>query len=208
MDVSGPFEGLFPTVDSAVLTVLSRTERAFSGREVARRSNRSHTGVQKVLDRLVEHGLIVQQRGGGSLLYSLNREHVAASAVQELAGLRASLFDRLRETIEDWEVPPVHASVFGSAARGDGNTESDIDLLVVRPKDRDRADAVWTTQIDSLSEAVPAWTGNPIGLVEISVRDIPRLRRERPSVVKDVMRQGVSLAGTPARRLFAGGDES
>jgi predicted nucleotidyltransferase len=35
----------------------------------------------------------------------------------------------------------MHASLFGSAARGDGVPESDIDLLIIRPERVDAEDA-------------------------------------------------------------------
>ena len=43
----------------------------------------------------------------------------------------AGKMERLRETIRGWRPRPVYACVFGSAARGDGGPDSDIDLLVV-----------------------------------------------------------------------------
>lgn len=204
MNVSRPYEGLFPTVDSAVLTVLSRTERAFSGREIAKQANRSHTAAQKVLDRLVDQGLVTQQRGGSSLLYVLNRKHLAAPAVLQLASLRSALIDQLRAAISLWSIPPIHASLFGSAARGDGDEFSDIDLLVVRPKNRDGADPEWMMQIDALNGAVPSWTGNPSGLIELGATDVSQLLSDRPAVVNDIIEDGVDLAGVAARHLFTG----
>jgi hypothetical protein len=67
-----------------------------------------------------------------------------------LADLRLELWKRLRETLSGWTEKPVHAAVFGSAARCDGGPDSDIDLLLVhQPFPGDETPRVKT----------PGWTG-------------------------------------------------
>ncbi|MGH7883225.1 MAG: nucleotidyltransferase domain-containing protein [Candidatus Dormibacteraceae bacterium] len=112
------------------MSILSGTTRPLTGRAVAALlGQRSHGGVLNVLRRLTEHGLVDRQEAGSALLFVLNREHLAAPAVEVIAGMHSELLRRLRMAISKWEVPPLHASMFGSAARGDGDTTSDIDIL-------------------------------------------------------------------------------
>jgi len=73
-----------------------------------------------VLNRLADQGLVLQQEAGKAVLYTLNRDHLAAPAVSILADIRSELVRRLRATLADWTIQPVHASLFGWAARGDG----------------------------------------------------------------------------------------
>lgn len=47
--------------------------------------------------------------------------------------MRSDLLSRLRAALSGWSPRAVHASLFGSAARGDGDAGSDIDIFVVRP---------------------------------------------------------------------------
>jgi len=151
--------------------------------------------VRAVLNRLSEHGLVDRQEAGRALLFTLNREHLAAPAVTLLAGMRAELVQRLRRSIESWSVVPIHASVFGSAARGDGDTKSDIDLFIVRPKDIDDDDPVWRQQLDRLATSVRRWTGNHAGIVEVAEMEIPRLREEAPPIVAELKDDAVQLFG-------------
>ena len=202
MDVSKPFTALSPSVDVDVLVALAGSSTPRSGREVARRADRSKTGVKHVLDRLVDHGLVDRLEAGSTLLYSLNRDHLLAPAVEQMASARAEMIRRLREEIGDWELPAVHASLFGSAARGQGDTRSDIDLLVVRPADIDPEDETWRAQIDTLAGSVRRWTGNHAGIAEISEGELPRLRKERPPVLEEVRRDAVDLAGQRSRILL------
>jgi predicted nucleotidyltransferase len=202
MDVSKPFTAISSSVDVDVLVVLAGSTKPRSGRELARRAGRSNTGVQHVLDRLVEHGLVNREEVGRTFIYELNRDHLLAPTVEQMAGVPSELIRRLREAIGAWEAPPVHASLFGSAARGDGDTGSDIDLLVVRPADLDPDDAAWRAQLDELADQVRRWTGNNAGIAEVSEGELPRLRKDRPPVVEAVSEDAVDLAGEKTRRLL------
>jgi len=205
MDISRPFAAVSPGVESDVLVDLAGVTVGRTGREVARRTGRSPTGVQHALDRLVDHGLVHQTPAGRAYLYSFNREHLLAPAVEVMAGTRRELLERLRTLIGEWKVPTFHASVFGSYARGEGNAASDIDLLVVRPKEIDIEDEQWRDQLFELRERVRDWTGNPAGTIEISEAELPRLRKERPPVIEEVITQAIDLAGMPARKMLRAG---
>jgi predicted nucleotidyltransferase len=202
MDISRPFASVSPGVESDVLVALARAKVPRTGRELARRSGRSPTGVQHALDRLVDEGLVHQTEAGRAFLYSFNRDHLLAPAVKVMAEARGELINRLRDLIGAWKVPTFHASLFGSFARGEGNAASDIDLLVVRPKDIDLEDERWRAQIDELVGSVSDWTGNHAGISEVSEADLPRLRKERPPVVEAVTAQAIDLAGTPVRKML------
>jgi predicted nucleotidyltransferase len=203
MDVSKPLTAISPGVDADVLAVLAGSTKPRSGREVARYAGRSNTGVQHVLDRLVEHGLVNRQEAGRTFLYTLNHDHLLAPVVQQLAGIRLELVERLRDAIKDWKIQPVHASLFGSAARGDGDARSDIDLLIVRAADVDSDGADWREQIDGLADSVRRWTGNHAGIIEISEKELPRLRKDHPPVVDEIRQDAIDLAGEPTRKLLA-----
>lgn len=203
MDVSRPFTALSAGVDADVLVALAGSTEPHSGRELARRAGRSNTGVRHVLDRLVDHGIVTRQEAGRTFLYSLNRDHLLAPAVEQMAGVRVELIRRLREAIGGWDVPPVHASLFGSAARGDGDASSDIDLLVVRSADVGPDALRWRDQVDGLSNLVHRWTGNHAGIVEIPEGELPRLRKDQPPVAKEIHEDAINLAGEPTRQLLA-----
>jgi predicted nucleotidyltransferase len=135
------------------------------------------------------------EEAGNAYLYTFNREHLAAPALEQLADIRSELERRLRTKIARWEIAPAHLSIFGSAARGDGDTRSDIDVFVVRPERVTEDDPHWRGQLERLSDQVYAWTGNHVGLSEVSASDIRRLRREHPPVAEELRRDAITLAG-------------
>ncbi len=202
MDLSAPFQSLFPTVDSAVLSVLTGSTKPRTGREVARLAQRSATATRLVLERLVQHGLVLRTEAGRSHVYTLNWDHLAAEPVAELANLRLGLFQRLRETIELWHPRPLHVSVFGSAARGDGGPDSDIDLFLVRPADVEEDDGEWRGQLEALADQVFHWTGNHAGMAEVGEEGLDRLRRDQPAIVTSLRADAVDICGSPVRELL------
>lgn len=142
------------------------------------------------------------EEAGNAYLYTLNREHLAAPALELLADIRVELERRLRAEIAEWEIAPAHVSIFGSAARGDGGTRSDIDLFVVRPAGVPEDDPRWRARLERLSQCVHAWTGNHLGLSEVSAANLRRLRRERPPIVEELRRDAMTLAGPAPAELL------
>jgi predicted transcriptional regulator len=204
VDVGAPYRSVAPGLEGDVLVVLARIRAPLSGRQVAARiPGASQDGVQKVLDRLVHHGLVHREVAGRAFMHTLDREHVAADAAVALAGLRDTLWQRMREGLARWEVPPVHASVFGSAARGDGDADSDVDVFLVRPADVDEDDELWRAQVARWAAAGEAWTGNALSVVEQDERELAELVAAAPPVLDDLRTDAVHLLGPPIRELLA-----
>jgi predicted nucleotidyltransferase len=196
MNVARPYTAVCPGLEGDVLRVLAMTSRGLTGREVALLTGRtSHSGVLDVLHRLSEHGLVDRVELNRSYLFSLNRAHVAAPAVTILAGLRDELLDRIRRLLGTWSVPAVHASMFGSAARGDGDAHSDIDLLIVRSNAIGREHEGWREQLDVLEDSIGLWTGNRAAVQEISEPELALISAEQRPIVEELRRDALVLSG-------------
>jgi hypothetical protein len=204
VDVSHPETAVTGgSLEGEVLAVLAGTTKPLTGRHVARLARRgSDKGVRLALNRLAEQGIVDTLEAPPAVLYTLNRDHIAAAVALALVGLRGALLDRLRTTIGAWTVPATHASMFGSAARGDGDNNSDIDLFIVRPATVSPEEAAWRAQLDSLGRDVTRWTGNHVGISEVGEEELTALAANRPPVLADLERDAITLAGPDARRLF------
>jgi predicted nucleotidyltransferase len=203
MDLSRPWGLIRSPLDMEVVLVLRSTTRALTGREVARLVRAgSQPAVNAALRRLAEEGIVRAQEAGNAYLYTLNREHLAAPALELLADIRVELERRLRAEIAEWEIAPAHVSIFGSAARGDGDTSSDIDLFVVRRARVPEDDPRWQAQLEQFCDRIHAWTGNHAGLSEVSTTDVRGFRRESPPVVEELRRDAITLAGPTPTELF------
>lgn len=202
MNVSRPYTAVCPTLDGEVLQVLVGTSLGLTGREVAAMTGRrSHKGVLDSLHRLTAHGLVKRVPLNRAYLFTLNRNHIAAEAVELLMALRGKLFGLIEKGIGDWEIAPVHASVFGSTARGDGGLDSDIDMLIVRP-DGMSGDERWQGQVDALSEQIEAWTGNRTNIVDRSEEQLTELIRQQRPIVAELRSDAILVAGRSIETLL------
>lgn len=232
MDLSDPTRAVVPTLDGPVLAVLATAGRPLTVGQVAADVARgSEIGVRRSLARLVEQGTVRASLMGRNQVHELNRDHVAAQVAVLLAGLRLDLWERFRSELRSWKVPPLYAAVFGSAARGDGGVDSDIDLLVVhqvfpgekRPKsvrsdirtqvadaagavtlsatDRD-ADKRWESQLADLHDRVERWTGNPLQIVDLSFYEWRHPPQEYQPLLSDVRRDGVELVKARGLKIW------
>lgn len=196
MDLGRPINTVIPSLDGAVLEVLAHTTRLISGRQVHQLAGTgSEAGVRLVLNRLSRTGLVHVHDAGNSLLYSLNRRHLAAEVVIRLADLRTAFIAMLSEEIDRWAVKPLHASLFGSAARGDGTTESDVDLLLVRTDAQDELDMRWQEQLAMLAELILARTGNRAQMYDLSAGGLRKHLSTGEPIVDEWRRDAVTLFG-------------
>ncbi len=196
MDVARPYAAVCPKLEGDVLRVLAGTTRLLTGREITLLTGKtSHSGVMAVLNRLVDHGLVEQTELNRASLYALNRDHLAAPAVEILMGMREKLLDRIRHEFDAWQIAPVHASLFGSTARSDGDTQSDVDLFVVRPNSVDEDEPVWCSQVDDLRTHVLRWTGNGASIAQVAESQIAHLLADEPPIVARLRSDAIVLHG-------------
>jgi predicted nucleotidyltransferase len=196
VELSRPLSTVTPTLDGDVLAVLARHDTTFTTGRLHRILTRhSEEGIRKVLRRLTKQGVVQSDRVGNAFAYRLNRDHLAAQHIIGLARLQETFLARLEDRLASWEIPPVYAAVFGSAAQGSMTVESDLDLLLIRPEDAD--DDLWETQVDDLVADVTRWVGNDIRPLEFTVSELTARGREEP-VLRTVVNEGLTVAGTRA----------
>lgn len=192
VDLSNPIRSVIPIGQGEVLVVLARTEQPLTGRRVADLTNGrlSQKGTNLALRALVRAGLVLVEAHPPANLYRLNRQHLAARSIEELATLKGRLIDAMKEHLREWAIPAWGAWLFGSAARGDGDEGSDIDVLVVRP---DPADDAWDDQVDRFAATVTAWTGNRCEIIEYTPDELVDLLAREDRLAVDLRADGVAL---------------
>jgi predicted nucleotidyltransferase len=190
MDVSSPISAVVPTLDGPVLLALARTSEPLALTEIHRRTDQgSLSGVRNVLHRLVRVGLVIESSGR----FVLNREHLAAPAVELLSSMNAELLSRLRAAVNEWDGQVELFGVFGSAARRDGDEESDIDLLLISddPQAEDFA--------FDLALKVEGWTGNQVQMIVRSSEELRELEEAREPIVESWRHELIVIVGDRQR---------
>lgn len=196
MDLSRPLATITPTLDGDILTVLANQDVTFTTGRLRRvLARHSEEGIRKVLRRLARQGIVRSDRIGNAFAYRLNRDHLAAEHIIRLAQLKETLLRRLEARLASWQVPPLYAAVFGSAARGSMTADSDLDLLLIRPDEVDRG--VWDHQVNELVADVTRWIGNDTRPLEFTYAELLDRGRYEP-VLADVLNDGLTLIGDRA----------
>jgi predicted nucleotidyltransferase len=201
VDLRHPLRSLVPSLDWAVLEVLAGTESGLGASQIARLSHDgSRSGQAPILDRLVRQGLVIAEPANQGFLYRLNRSHLLASAILDVAGLRGRLLALLSAQVRQLTPMPVHASVFGSFARGEAGDESDIDLLLIAATDQDVEE--WESAIDRIEANLRLWTGNGCSCMAFRLERVRELVASGEPIVDNWVADGVLLLGDPLQRIL------
>jgi predicted nucleotidyltransferase len=206
MDLANPMQSVIPSAHGAVLAALARTDLPLSGHRIAEltKPRFSQTRVNDVLRHLTQSGVVLRERSPPSNLYQLNRDHVAADGILQLARMSATLVARIRAELANWSLPPPAAWLFGSAARGEGTEQSDIDIFLVLPAtDLDSAAVdIWERQTEVLTEKIMAWSGNRCDVIEMEAAELSAAVERDDLLVRDLRDHAVILAGRDPRDLL------
>ena len=195
MELHRPLATITPTLDGDVLALLAQVDATFTTGQLHRVLTRhSEEGIRKALGRLTRQGVVHSERVGNAYSYRLNRDHLAAGPIIELANLPHTLLTRIEERLASWRCPPVYAAVFGSTARGAMTAQSDLDLLLVRPEDA--PDETWDEQVGALASDVTRWTGNDTRPLEYTESELVHAHDE--PVLREVLQDGLTVAGSRA----------
>lgn len=197
MDLGSPVLDVAPAVRGALLQALARLEQPVTRRQLAAAAGVAPGNASAVIEELIHIGLVSETVAGRSSMVVLNRSHLTAGPVLALASLRGELIRRVRERLSVW--PDLHGAwLFGSVARGDADSDSDVDLLIVAD-DLQAPDL--HERLSRLQADVRSWTGNDLQLVEHSQSSWRKLVRAKNPLVEQIRLDGIALAGDTASLL-------
>lgn len=189
----------------AVLRTLSRVKGTLNGHEVARRSNITPPTAHQALRELEELGVIEREVSGPVHLFRLAEENYAVREIllpmfDKERALLDALLDQLKQGAPHSVVSMV---LFGSTVRGEAKGVSDIDLLVLLGKSKDksrvqefldqRAGILWSEFRRHLAPIV--WT----------VNTFRRRYHQKQSLAIRLTKEGLVFYGEPLSRMLSNG---
>ena len=111
--------------------LLLKPDRTYHVREIARLTETSPGTLHKELARLAQAGLLTREKVGNQVRYGANRQcpifEELASILRKTSGLSDVLLDALAPLARRVRL----ALVFGSVARGEERSGSDVDVLII-----------------------------------------------------------------------------
>jgi DNA-binding transcriptional ArsR family regulator len=111
--------------------LLLHPDDAIHVREFARLTGTSASSLHRELVRLADAGLLLRNQCGNQVLYRANRDCPVFTELSGLFRKTGGLADILRQALGHLSEQIELALIFGSVARGEESSHSDIDILVI-----------------------------------------------------------------------------
>lgn len=205
MRLDNPLDDLFRTRSHVrVLRALHELPDGLSvsAREVARRAGVSHPTASEALASLAEQGVVTARRSLRADDFELNGRHLLADQVRRLfeseRGLREELIAFLKEAIDAHTDAVEAAFVFGSAARGEMEPRSDIDVALVC---HSGAAQDVSSAMREVGDAVRGRFGNELNVVLAAgpLEELTKSYRPGNKLWRRILDEGILVLGSRAR---------
>lgn len=201
VDFSKPYRVISPTLEGPILHALAGVETELTRSQIVNLvEDASEAGVRKALARLVEQGIVIEERIGSRYTYQVNRAHLLWPSVEGLLAARQLLRERVQRLTADWEVPPVSVELFGSVAQGTAHEGSDIDIIVIQPPLQPDEEDAWDRHVGELHDSVVRWTGNSCDIVVMDTEELHDAHERDEPILRS---PASNLAGVDLSRLVA-----
>jgi predicted nucleotidyltransferase len=190
-----------------LLRTLLTIDRPLSGREAARLAGIGRVPAARSLDELVALGIVERGETSHQHLYRINRDsQLVQAGLMPLYGAERerldAVFGWLRTTLQasPGAESILGAWIFGSAARGEETSASDLDLLVA-VADAPAEDGVHAHLAGSAAELERRF-GLRLSPVVIPGDRLREMRVDEHGLIADVIRDGRRVMGTDLERLL------
>lgn len=123
---------LFGQIRGGVLALLySQTDKPFYVRQIARRLNASVGAVQRELEKLAKVGLLLRTTVGNHVFYKVDERNPVFSEMRALVGKTVGIFSILHSALQPLSEQISIAFVYGSVARQEETSASDVDVMII-----------------------------------------------------------------------------
>ena len=174
-----------------VETLAANPARRWTGLALAAKAGYSQPRVWKVLHELELESVVVKEQAGPAQLWQFNDAYFFSDELKRLSAGRQALAKKLATWLSGEKILGKARAVvlFGSVARGEERSDSDIDLLVVVEREADVV-AVSRAMSEVSKKAVLA-TGCPVVPIVLSRKKFERKRFERN--VLQMLKDGIEI---------------
>lgn len=186
-----PIDALFPAIRKEILaaTLLSPA-RAWYQSDLARHLGRTDSSLQRELASLADAGILSRWKEGNRVYVRADTECPFYEELRSLMLKTAGLVDALREALDPLRDRVRIALVFGSIARAEETSTSDIDLLVI-------GNATLADLAPPIADAEKR-LARPINVSAYTPAEFARRRREGHHFVRSILEHA---------KMFVIGDE-
>jgi predicted nucleotidyltransferase len=161
-----------------VLSFLAKlSDREFHEREIARQTGISYGSANRVLNELFAEEILVRRKVGKMMFYSYNSKDPLAKAFKIFVSVSL-----IRPLINDLKGCASEIVLYGSCARGEDGSASDVDLFVVS---NDKEKPLRTIQSYKFEKAFEHMTIQPVILTPQELLKSEKSEKEFLSLVRE-----------------------
>lgn len=176
-------DALFTATQQRVLGALfGQPTRAFYANELIGLTRGGTGAVQRELQRLARSGLVTVRSIGNQKHYQANPDAPIFAELCAIADKTFAIGEPLREALSPIATDIIAAFVYGSIAKRQDSTGSDIDLMVI-------SDTVSYPELYRVLEDVRARLGRPLNITVLSHADVESRQRNNESFLTRVLAQ-------------------
>lgn len=176
-------EVLFTPVQQRVLgLIFGQPDRSFQSGELIRLAGSGTGAVHRLLTRMADTGLVAVERVGNQKFYRANRDSPVFDELVGLVRKTVGLAGPLQSALAPFTSRIYAAFVYGSVARGEESSASDIDLLVI-------ADDLEYSDLYTAIPAVETLLARPVSPNLMTRKEWRRKRADRDSFAGRISNQ-------------------
>jgi len=195
-------EALGGTPHVRILRYLCRAGGEHTGRAIGRAVQISHPAVHRALRTLAGRAMVQAIRHGPAIAYRLNEDHwLVRAGIRPLFEAEAAFFTAVGEAIRKAAGVPLRSVlVFGSVARGEAGSGSDIDVLCLAATSGAGAEAE-----RNLAEAAATLRrefGRRFSVMVLPAAEFARRYRRRDRLAREIVETGWVIAGDPLSEVL------
>ena len=187
-----------------ILRILTALGTPLSQRELARRADVTLRSAQAALDDLYAVGIAAKLVGGRDHLTTLNSHHILAPTLTALFSAEAELARNVRTAIATIVAgdrnPPLGLYLFGSVARAEETTKSDLDILLVA-RDANHREALLDRTLAAV-ETLQTRYGVSVAPIAYTIREAKRGWNSGAAPWPELARDVVAILGPPLGELL------
>lgn len=187
-----------------ILRFLIKSQAELNGREIAKNVGLSHVKAHTALKDLTRHGIVNMRSVGSSLVYWLNEDHfLVKEIIRPAFEKEEGVFGHIVRIILKEIKPPRPLSIilFGSFAKGGASADSDIDIVIVYPRSKNKS--LISKELSEAEKKITALFGNHLSCVPLSINEFHNKLKKKGAFINEVIRTGKVIYGSSVSELTA-----
>lgn len=201
MRIKRPLDDLFGSPNSVRVLrhLILYPSPVITGRGIARELEMSHATCIRSLNSLVDSGILIRKRVGSSATYEVAESSVLLTEILKPAFTAEShLLQGMVDTmLGGIKVKTLAVYLFGSVARGEDTSSSDVDILVILKQPSDKH-SVEETLARNKEQAYKRYRVG-VSAITYDYEEFQRMKVRKHPLITEVAKEGVLLFGKEVR---------